>query len=419
VYVGPTNKVIALTFDDGPEPGNTEQILAILAQNNVKATFFQVGSHLQAYPDLGRSVRNAGHAIGNHTWAHLEAPTSSVDEVQKTKDAIASIYGGPTALFRPPFGNFENGVVNAALDLDDAVIMWSVDPKDWDMPGTTAIVNTVLSGATPGGIVLLHDGGGDRSQTIAALPQIIAGLRSQGYTFLTVPELLNLGASITASDLTPPALTITTPGVSLTYRSLTATGTVTDVDSGVARVEASVQRFGDGLYWNGTAWNSAAEAFPAQLSANNWNVPLTFLPDGGYRLDVAATDKVGNVSRTQSREFWLDNVAPVVAITAPTTGSTVSSLATATGTASDAIGLNQVTTALMRNSDGLWWNGTTWTSAYAEVKATLTGNNWSVTIPSLTSNTYTFWAQSVDHIGNRSDWAKSIFTYSATVTAKR
>ncbi len=183
-------KLIALTFDDGPLPGSTERFLDVLAQYGVKATFFQMGANLSPNQALGRRVRDAGHAIGNHTWSHLTTPGDPVGEVTRTDALFQSVYGGPTALFRPPFGNLDNGVATQALAQHDAVIMWSVDPKDWNTPGTSSIVNTVINGATPGGIVLLHDGGGDRSQTIAALPQIITTLRSRGYRFVTVPELL-------------------------------------------------------------------------------------------------------------------------------------------------------------------------------------------------------------------------------------
>jgi peptidoglycan/xylan/chitin deacetylase (PgdA/CDA1 family) len=411
--------VIALTFDDGPEVGNTEQILAVLAQNNVKATFFQMGNKLTAAPDLGRAVRNAGHAIGNHTWSHQEAPANPLDEVQRADTAIQSVYGGPTALFRPPFGNFQNGVVQVALDQNHAVIIWSVDPKDWDMPGASVIVNNVLAGATPGGIVLLHDGGGDRSQTIAALPQIISGLRSQGYRFVTVPELLALGAGGSADDMVPPVLTITTPVNNITYHSVTAAGTVTDAGSGVAGVRTTLRRPIDGLYWNGTTWTTAASILPAQVNVNNWSLPLTFLADGRYSLSVSATDKANNVSSSLLRDFVLDNAAPTVGILTPATGSTITSLTSATGVANDVGGLQQVVTSLMRNSDGYWWTGSTWVPAYTEVPASLVGNSWSLPIPTLASNSYTLWAQSVDFIGNRSAWAKSIFTINSSAAVTR
>ncbi len=414
-----------MTFDDGPQAGNTEQILAILAQNNVKATFFQVGANLAAAPDLGRAVRDAGHAIGNHTWSHQEAPADPADEVHRADATIQSVYGGPTAIFRPPYGNFDNGVVNVALDDNDGVILWSVDPNDWDMPGTDVIVDNVLAGVTPGGIVLMHDGGGDRSQTIAALPRIIAGLRTKGYRFVTVPELLAIGAGEVpptstggTGDVTPPVLTVVNPTNSYTFHSLTATGTVADESSGVASVAATLKRYGDGLYWNGTNWVDAPSPFEAQLSANNWSVPFT-LSDGHYSVAVSASDKAGNSSGVIVREFRIDNVAPTTTITSPTAASILSSLPTAMGTAIDINGgIRQVSTALARVSDGFWWNGTAWTSTYAEIKATVSGSNWSLTMPAMSNGNYTLYARGIDFVGNVSPWSTASFTINSATAAK-
>lgn len=227
VPISINDKVIALTFDDGPNPGYTEQVLSVLAKNNVLATFFEVGANLAANPALGRATRDAGHAIGNHTYSHQEAPADPKGEVQSADVVIQNTFGGPTALFRPPYGNFDNGVVQAALNQGDAVIVWSCDPNDWAMPGTQAIINAVVAGATNGGIVLMHDGGGDRSQTIAALPSIISQLRAQGYRFVTVPELLALrneqngdglsGTYFASRDLTKPVLTRIDPQLDFTW----------------------------------------------------------------------------------------------------------------------------------------------------------------------------------------------------------
>ena len=208
VPVAPNNKVIALTFDDGPQPGNTEAILKILADNNAKATFFEIGANIDANPSLTTLVKNAGHALGNHTYDHLQAPPDPAAQVTKTDAAFARL-GISTPLFRPPYGNFDNGVIDVALNQGDAGIIWSVDPQDWSMPGTQSIIDTVVNGATPGGIVLMHDGGGDRSQTITALPTIIARLRSQGYSFLTVPDLLRQRVAVVPTP-TPVPTTVPT-----------------------------------------------------------------------------------------------------------------------------------------------------------------------------------------------------------------
>jgi len=203
VNVAPNNKVIALTFDDGPEPGSTDKILAVLQANNVKATFFEIGKNIDANPTYTTMVQNAGMVLGNHTYDHLQAPADPTGQVTQTDAAFARL-GISTQLFRPPYGNFSNGVLDASLKQGDVGIIWSVDPQDWSMPGTQNIVNSVVSGAQPGGIVLMHDGGGDRSQTLAALPTIISSLRSQGYSFVTVPQLLGM-------RYTPPATPTPTP----------------------------------------------------------------------------------------------------------------------------------------------------------------------------------------------------------------
>ncbi|BCM91630.1 peptidoglycan-N-acetylglucosamine deacetylase [Abditibacteriota bacterium] len=236
VPVAPTNKVIALTFDDGPQPGNTEAVLQVLADNNAKATFFEMGSHIDEFPELTKMVKNAGHALGNHTYNHLEAPEDPAGEVTSTDAAFARV-GISTQLFRPPFGNFDNGVIDAALNQGDAGIIWSVDPQDWSMPGTQSIIDTVVSGATPGGIVLMHDGGGDRSQTIAALPVIIQTLRAQGYSFLTVPELLRQ-----RNDLSPtptPVPTATTKPTSTPTPKPTTKPTATPTPKPTAKPTAT------------------------------------------------------------------------------------------------------------------------------------------------------------------------------------
>ena len=410
-----TTKVIALTFDDGPWPGYTEQILAILAQNNVKATFFQVGSKLAENPALGRAIRNAGHAIGNHTMNHLQAPADPVGEVQQADNVIQSTYGGPTALFRPPFGNFDNGVVTAAQAKNQAIIIWSVDPQDWAMPGADAIVNTVLSGATPGGIVLLHDGGGDRSQTVAALPRIISGLASQGYRFVTVPELLSLAFGAPpipkSGDITAPLLSISVPSPFYSYNTLNASGTVSDSESGVGGVKITLKRAGDALFWNGSAWTAAATPLSAQIASGSWNLPLSFLGDGRYSLGVSASDIAGNVANAPVRDFWVDNLAPVTTISTPTNGSSYASLIGASGTTNDngGGGVSGVLTALMR-SDGLWWTGTAWSPNYSELRATLNnGIAWNLALPSLSVGSYTLWARSFDYVGNQGLWARSDF----------
>ncbi|MEH2208868.1 MAG: polysaccharide deacetylase family protein [Nostoc sp.] len=196
--VQPNNneKVIALSIDDGPWPKTTPEMLDILKQNDVKATFFWVGQALEANPDLAKREVAEGHAIGNHTWHHWyrrmdEATAKS--EIDRTADLIYKTTGVKTSLFRPPGGFLNNGLAAYAKSQKDAVIMWSLTSADTDPHAKPqAFVNNVLKGAKPGFIVLMHDGGGDRQRTVEALPQIISGLKQQGYRFVTIPELLQM-----------------------------------------------------------------------------------------------------------------------------------------------------------------------------------------------------------------------------------
>lgn len=192
VATNPGEKLVALTFDDGPWENYTEQVLNILRQNNIKATFFWIGLHIQKHPELARKVAAEGHAIGNHTWTH---PLNNLDtftaaqEVGNTAKLIYETTGLHTTLLRPPGGNLNGQLAPYAQQQKDTIVLWSVESSDYYV-SAPLIIDNVLSNVHPGGIVLMHDGGGDRSATVQALPQIISALRSQGYTFVTVPELL-------------------------------------------------------------------------------------------------------------------------------------------------------------------------------------------------------------------------------------
>ncbi len=195
---GTPTKAIALTFDDGPWPATTSQILALLKQNSVKATFFVIGKHVQMYPQLIKQVVAEGHAIGNHTWSHQYGYYDSSAATRELDDTAKLVYkttGVKTSLFRPPAGILNNGLAADAAVKKYAVVMWSVDSKDWRYRGNTSqsLVESVLKEAKPGGIILMHDGGGDRSTTVQALPEIITQLKNRGYTFVTVPNLLEMG----------------------------------------------------------------------------------------------------------------------------------------------------------------------------------------------------------------------------------
>lgn len=192
VPVKPGEKVFALTFDDGPWPEYTREILQILADNDVKATFFMVGQEVSRRPQIAREVRDAGHVIGNHSWDHPSRPRDPSGQVQRTNAAIKKAVGFDPTTFRPPYGILKNGMAREAEKEGKPVLIWSADCADWKRPGSDHIARMILGQASPGGIALMHDGGGNRSQTVAALPTIIAGLKERGYRLVTIPELLSL-----------------------------------------------------------------------------------------------------------------------------------------------------------------------------------------------------------------------------------
>ena len=183
---------IALTFDDGPWPHSTEQILAVLAQRRAPATFFVVGRQVQRYPELVRRELAAGMTIGTHSYSHPQpfdrlAARRIRQEITRGRRTLEPLGVQPVG-FRPPGGAASATVVTAAERLGYRTVLWTVDPGDWQ-PGVAAdqLVQRVLAAARPGAIVLLHDGGGDRSATVAALPAIIDGLRRLGLTLTALP----------------------------------------------------------------------------------------------------------------------------------------------------------------------------------------------------------------------------------------
>ncbi|MGL5063366.1 MAG: polysaccharide deacetylase family protein [Microcoleus sp.] len=191
------SKVIALTFDDGPSP-DTLKILEVLQQHNTVATFFCLGRNLREYPEIAKKVVQAGNAIGNHTWHHyyhnVTEKTAS-NEIDYTGIHIHRSTGTKSLLFRPPGGYLNNGFADYAKKKNYVVVMWSIDPKDYLQQSPSTIANTVIYQAKSGAIVLLHDGGGPRYNTVKALNLIIPQLKQQGYRFVTVPQLLEMQAA--------------------------------------------------------------------------------------------------------------------------------------------------------------------------------------------------------------------------------
>jgi len=190
---GSEEREIALTFDDGPGP-YTPGVLAVLQREHVPATFFEVGAMLQYFHASTSAIVARGDPIGDHTELHQPmSELSEADQRAELLDQAAAIsqYGAPfPRLFRPPYGVYNATTLALLHKYGMLMVMWTVDSNDYLRPGVAAIVHTVLSGAQPGAIILLHDAGGDRTQTIEALPKIIRGLRARGYRLVTVPRLL-------------------------------------------------------------------------------------------------------------------------------------------------------------------------------------------------------------------------------------
>lgn len=201
VLRGPgTENKIALTFDDGPDPRFTPQVLDILKQYNVPATFFVMGARAEAASYLTKRMINEGHIIGNHTYWHPDlvkkADIATLRrEVIQTEDKLANLIGYRTKLFRAPYGFLYNELVETLGELNYSVVGWSVDSLDWREQPASEIAYTVLNNVHPGAIILMHDGGewdADRTNTIQSLHQIIPTLKEQGFEFVTVPNLLNI-----------------------------------------------------------------------------------------------------------------------------------------------------------------------------------------------------------------------------------
>ncbi len=185
---------IALTFDDGPHPIYTLQVLNILQRYAVKATFFCIGRQIPAYAAIVRQVGLAGDQVADHTWDHFDLTKLSIAAIQSQLLRTAAEIGRVTDVvphfFRPPYGAINNVVKEVSTRLGLTPVMWNVDTNDWRLPGVATIVRVALVDAGNGSVILMHDGGGNRSQTVQALPQIIIALEQRGFRFVTVQQLL-------------------------------------------------------------------------------------------------------------------------------------------------------------------------------------------------------------------------------------
>ncbi|WP_239615643.1 polysaccharide deacetylase family protein [Cohnella mopanensis] len=195
-------KLVALTFDDGPDGKYTTQILDILHERNVKATFFLVGQQVNKYPEVAKRIVEDGHSVGNHSWSHLDLTKQSSksrdQEIDKTQKAILDATGVTPVLMRAPYGAISKSVLDSVRGRDMKHVYWTVDTKDWAGTSVQTMYKNVMANTNKGGVVLMHSFGGRKhaiEHTIKLLPLIIDDLQAKGYEFVTVDELIASGQS--------------------------------------------------------------------------------------------------------------------------------------------------------------------------------------------------------------------------------
>ncbi len=186
---------VALTFDDGPS-AYTQHVLTVLQHYNVQATFFFIGQRIAQFPTFLQQVLAGGNVVGNHTFTHPHLPAlpfaAISEELSETQNAILNETGTSPTVFRPPYGEYNTDVLRAASQFGLTTITWSADANDWTHPQPSAahIAASILGAARNGAIFLLHEGGGNRANTVAALPAIIEGLQARGLRLVTIPQML-------------------------------------------------------------------------------------------------------------------------------------------------------------------------------------------------------------------------------------
>lgn len=197
-HVDTKEKVVALTYDDGPNPPYTNQLIGILERNQIKATFFVVGNIIEKHPATVRLVLSKGHELGNHSYSHQkmtsENPSFIRSEIEKTDQLLRQLGVKEEIHFRAPYGRKFLVLPYLLAKMNKKNILWNVNPNDYKAPNSEVIENYVLEHVSPGSIILLHDGGGDRSHTVTATESLIKKLGERGYTFKTVSELMRVNA---------------------------------------------------------------------------------------------------------------------------------------------------------------------------------------------------------------------------------
>ncbi len=181
------NKIVYLTFDDGPSPTFTPQIIELLEKYNAGATFFTLGQEVDKFPSVAKNASNAKHIFANHTYSHFDISEASDDviknEIIKANKAVKNAIDKTPICFRPPYGAIRPDIKQKIGSAGGKTIMWDVDTQDWAKPGIDVIVDHVLSYTQNGEIILMHDGGGDRTQTVAALEKILKKMTADGWEF--------------------------------------------------------------------------------------------------------------------------------------------------------------------------------------------------------------------------------------------
>lgn len=193
---------VALTFDDGPHGVLTPKLLGILRQYHAKATFFVLGQNVVTHPQILREMVAEGHEVANHSWSHpilAKLPLATVaSQLERTNQAIANATGHRPTLMRPPYGAFTHAQREWCMKTYGMpTILWSVDPLDWKRPGSAVVASRIISGARPGGILLMHD---IHPGSVEAVPQILSELTRRGYRFVTVSELMSMRAKPVAKQ---------------------------------------------------------------------------------------------------------------------------------------------------------------------------------------------------------------------------